>query len=403
MLIWRSIWAEGSSVLLRWRVVRRPASVRPSLTFHICDFFSKTAERNSTKLVRKQDLNVLYNVCVFRADRTNKMAALASDLLRHFRINSSLKPLNGIQRNLTGSKISMSSTQFVFLGPIGKTRWPPWPLIGWVIFDFSSETAKQNSMKLDKMQDHIVLYQVCVFRAVFHPSYWNPRKTDGQTTCHFTLRIGIHVRRTEGQIALISPPPPNWKKRKTDRRTNYISFHPSYWNLRKTNRDKLHFFSPSYWDKSKTDSWTNCVSFHPSCWRLRQTDGHTMDHSTPHVEIQVRQTHKLHFFSPLILESKHDKQTDKLRFISSLILESKQDRQTKLRLISPLVLGSKADGRLQSTYVSFHPSFWDKSKTDGQIFFFYLKHLLNSQTIVQIIQQINKSNDEQIILYCMYV
>ena len=174
-------------------VVRRP-SVRPSvvrpssLTFHIFDFFSETTERNSTKLQRKQDLNILYQVCVFRADRKNKMAALASDWLRHFQLllwnrwtefietwqearsqyplpswcfsgrsekqdgrpglwladtfsTSPLKPLNGIHRNLTGSKISTSSTKFVFFGPIGKTRWPPWPLIGWDIFGFSSETA----------------------------------------------------------------------------------------------------------------------------------------------------------------------------------------------------------------------------------------------------------------------
>ena len=33
-----------------------------------------------------QDLNVLNQVCVFRADQKNKMAALASDLLRHFRL-----------------------------------------------------------------------------------------------------------------------------------------------------------------------------------------------------------------------------------------------------------------------------------------------------------------------------
>ena len=187
-------------------------SVRPSLTFHIFNFSSETAEQNSTKLDRKQDLNVLYQVCVFRADRKNKMAALASDWLRHFRLllwnrwtefnetwqearsqrplpslcfsgwsvkqdgrpglwlaetfsTSPLKPLNGIQRNLTGSKISMSSTKFVFFGPIGKTRWPPWPLIGWDIFDFSSETAERNSTKLDRKQDLNVLYQVCVFRA----------------------------------------------------------------------------------------------------------------------------------------------------------------------------------------------------------------------------------------------
>ena len=184
----------------------------PLIGWDIFDFSSETAKRNSTKLDRKQDLNVLYQVCVFQADRKNKMAALASDWLRHFRLllwnrwtefnvtwqearsqrplpslcfsdrsekqdgrpglwlaetfsTSPLKPLNGIQRNLTENKISTSSTKFVFFGPIGKTRWPPWPLIGWDIFYFSSETAERNSTKLDRMQDPNVLYQVCVFRA----------------------------------------------------------------------------------------------------------------------------------------------------------------------------------------------------------------------------------------------
>ena len=59
---------------------------RPSLTFHIFDFSSETTEQNSTKLDRKQELNILYQVCVFRVDRKNKMAALASDWLRHFRL-----------------------------------------------------------------------------------------------------------------------------------------------------------------------------------------------------------------------------------------------------------------------------------------------------------------------------
>ena len=191
--------------------VVRP-SVCPSLTFHIFDFSSETTKQNSTKLDRKQDLNVLYQVCVFQVDRKNKMAALASDWLRHFWLllwnrwtkfnqtwqearsqrplqslcfsgrsekqdgrpglwlaeifsTSPLKPLNRIQRNLTRSKISTSSTKFVFFGPIGKTRWPPWPLIGWDIFDFSSEIAERNSTKLDRKQDLNVLYQVCVFRA----------------------------------------------------------------------------------------------------------------------------------------------------------------------------------------------------------------------------------------------
>ena len=183
----------------------------PLIGWDIFDFSSETAVQNSTKLVMKQDLNVLYQVCVFRADRKNKMAALASDWLRHFRLllwnrwtefnktwqearsqcplptlcfsgrsekqdgrpglwlaetfsTSFLKPLNGIQRNLSGSKILTFSTNFVFFGPIGKKRWPPWPLIGWDIFDFSSETAEQNSTKLYRKQDLNVLYQVCVFQ-----------------------------------------------------------------------------------------------------------------------------------------------------------------------------------------------------------------------------------------------
>ena len=56
----------------------------------------------------------------------------------------------------------MSSTKFVFFGPIRKTRWP---LIGRDIFDFSSETAEPNSTKLDRKQDLMALYHVCVFRA----------------------------------------------------------------------------------------------------------------------------------------------------------------------------------------------------------------------------------------------
>ena len=77
---------------------------------------------------------------------------------------SPLKPLNGIQWNLTWSKTSTSSTKFVFFGPIGKTRWPLLPLICWDIFDFFSETAERNSTKINRKQDLNVLYQVCVFQ-----------------------------------------------------------------------------------------------------------------------------------------------------------------------------------------------------------------------------------------------
>ena len=39
---------------------------------------------------------------------------------------SPLKPLNGIQWNMTGSKISMSSTKFVFFRSISIQKWPSW-------------------------------------------------------------------------------------------------------------------------------------------------------------------------------------------------------------------------------------------------------------------------------------
>ena len=76
----------------------------------IFDFSYKTTERNSTKLDRKQVLNVLYQVLCF----------------------------SGLSKKQYGRPI---------------------------VFDFFSETAEQNSTKLDRKQDLNVLYQVCVFRA----------------------------------------------------------------------------------------------------------------------------------------------------------------------------------------------------------------------------------------------
>ena len=116
------------------------------------------------KIDRKQHLNVFYQVCVFRADRKNKMAALASDLLRHFwlLLCNRWTEFNETWQEATSQRPLPS---LCFFGPIGKTRWPPWPLIGWNIFDLLCETAERNSRKLDRKQDLNVLYQVCFFRA----------------------------------------------------------------------------------------------------------------------------------------------------------------------------------------------------------------------------------------------
>ena len=99
------------------------------------------------------------------SSRSEKQDGRPGHWLAETFLTSPLNPLNGIQRNLTGSKISKPSTKYVFFGPIGKTRWPPWPLIGRDIFDFSSETAERNSTEVDRKQDLKALYQVCVFRA----------------------------------------------------------------------------------------------------------------------------------------------------------------------------------------------------------------------------------------------
>ena len=91
----------------------------------------------------------------------NKMAALASDWLTHFRLLCNR--WTELNETWQEARFYSSFTEFVFFGPIGKTRGLPWPLIGWDIFDFVSETAKQNLTKLDRKHDLNALYQVCVF------------------------------------------------------------------------------------------------------------------------------------------------------------------------------------------------------------------------------------------------
>ena len=251
------------------------------------DFSSETAEQNSTKLDRKKDFNVLYQVCVFRADWKNKMAALASDWLRHFQLflwnrwtefdetgqearfqcplpslcisgrsekqdggpglwlaetfsTSPLKHLNGLQRNLTRRKISTSSTKFVFFRLIGKTRCPPLPLIGWDIFNFSSETAELNSTKLDRKKDFNVIYQVCVFRADRKKTRWPP-----------WLLIGWDIFNFSSETA-------ERNLMKLDRKQDFNVLYQVFWAVRKNKMvalasDWLRHFRLLLWN-----TWTAC-------------------------------------------------------------------------------------------------------------------------------------------------
>ena len=169
--IWLLLWNRWTEFKETWQEARSQCPL-PSLCFSgrsktrwppwsligwdILEFSSGTAEPNSTKLDRKQDLNVLYQVCVFQADRKNKMAALASDWLKHFRFLL-WNRWTEFYQTWQEARSQRLLLRLCFR-PIWKTRWPPWPLIGWDIFDFSSETAERNSTKLDRKQDLNVIY-----------------------------------------------------------------------------------------------------------------------------------------------------------------------------------------------------------------------------------------------------
>ena len=137
----------------------------PLIHLDIFDFSSETAERNSWQNKTWQEARSqrpLPSFCF--SGWLEKQDGRPGLWLAETFSTSPLKPLNGIWRNLTGSKISTSS-KFVFFGLIGKTRWPPWPHIGWDILDFSSETTERPATKLDRKKDLNVLYQVCFLGA----------------------------------------------------------------------------------------------------------------------------------------------------------------------------------------------------------------------------------------------
>ena len=125
-LKWAIVIAHRPSSVRPSVVVRRP-SVRRKLSHFRLLLWNRWTEFNETwQKARSQ--RPLPSLCF--SSRLEKQDGRPGLWLAETFSTSSLKPLNRIQRNLTGSKISMPSTKFVFFGPIGKTRWPPWPLIG---------------------------------------------------------------------------------------------------------------------------------------------------------------------------------------------------------------------------------------------------------------------------------
>ena len=123
-------WSRRANQTTRWPLWSH-------IGWYIFDFSSETAERNSTKLDRKQDLNVIYHVFVFRADRNTRLPTWP---LNRWGIFVSYLDISG--RNLNGGKYStLSGYSLTFLAnhyqPVfhskkrnsGARHWPFGPLV----------------------------------------------------------------------------------------------------------------------------------------------------------------------------------------------------------------------------------------------------------------------------------
>ena len=73
----------------------------------------------------------------------------ASDLLRHFRLLL-WNNWREFDETWQEARFLTSSTMFVFSGQSEKPRWPHWSVIGWDNFDFPSETSRRNMTKLER-------------------------------------------------------------------------------------------------------------------------------------------------------------------------------------------------------------------------------------------------------------
>ena len=93
----------------------------PLIGWDIFDSSSETAELEFNETWQEaRSQRPLPSLCFW--GRLEKQDGRSGLWLAETFSTSPLKPLNGIQRNLTGSKISTSSSEFVFFGPISKTK-----------------------------------------------------------------------------------------------------------------------------------------------------------------------------------------------------------------------------------------------------------------------------------------
>ena len=135
----------------------------PLIVWDIFNFSTETAGRNSKKLKRKQDLNVLYQVCVFRADQNNKMAVLASDWLRLFQLIL-WNRWTEFNKTWLEARSQRPLPSLCFFSKWEKQNGCP-DLSFAETFSTSLKPLNRIQRKLDRKLDLNVLYQVCVFRS----------------------------------------------------------------------------------------------------------------------------------------------------------------------------------------------------------------------------------------------
>ena len=146
------------------------------------DFSAETTERNSTKIDRKQDPNVLYQVC-FLSDLKTKMAARPL-------LDWDISDFSSETTKQHSVKLAWKhDINVCVFGPIGKPRWSPGLWMTVAFFDFSSETAERNWRNLGRKPDLNVFYQVWVFQAdrKINMPPWSIRQQRWRTVLRFTI------------------------------------------------------------------------------------------------------------------------------------------------------------------------------------------------------------------------
>ena len=116
-----------------------------------CSFSLKPLKGIQRNLTGSKVLKSSTKVGGFPADRKNKMAALASDRLRRFRLLL-WNCWTEFDATWQEARSQHPLPCLCFWVTINKIRWPPRSLIGYDIFNFFFETAQRNSKKLDRKQ-----------------------------------------------------------------------------------------------------------------------------------------------------------------------------------------------------------------------------------------------------------